>query len=677
MTKVPNSTSLRQKTYNLPVGIFVRPLAPTNTVVPDVSYGSTGKVVRCHRCRTYINPFVKWESGGRRWTCNICSFPNDTPAAYQASLDENGRRVDFAERPELCHGSVEFIAPGDYMVRPPQPPAYLFVIDVTYNSVASGLVLTACQAISQTLSVLPGGERTLVGVLTFDATVHFYKLDGPGSQLMVVPSLSDMFVPLPDGALVNLSDNRDTILKLLDQLPGMWANQRIMDSCAGSAVKAAGAAMKQYGGKMSVFLSSPPTTGDLLPVPRDAKTAAPQPEHEAAKPIDTRYRELAASLTQAQISVDLYIAGPTSTPEPDLPTISQLSQYSAGEVRYYPQFVASGSGKQLTQELQRALTRPTGWEAVMRLRVCRGWTITRWHGHFLFRHNDLLVIPNCHADQTVAVTLDLADKVVNSPYLYLQAALLYTNSSGERRIRVHTVCLPVTQNAADLLSSVDESAMLALQVHQTIDLAQRTTIVEARQYLQSQLQQHARLSILGPGLLGLLKSPAIREGRDIPINVRIALWRRLATLPADYLAAYCLPRLFCVSHLNPDEGLEDPATGRVTLPQELPLVTTSLDQSAAYVMTDGVILQMWVGRAIDPNWVRSTFGVDSLDHVHPLYADMALDNNRVSSILEALRNETMPRMSLILIRQGSPLEGAFFARFMSERDVSMLRPGRW
>ena len=33
------------------------------------------------------------------------------------SLDSSGRRRDHAERPELNHGTVEYIAPADYMVK--------------------------------------------------------------------------------------------------------------------------------------------------------------------------------------------------------------------------------------------------------------------------------------------------------------------------------------------------------------------------------------------------------------------------------------------------------------------------------------------------------------------------------------------------------------------------------
>lgn len=52
----------------------------------------------------------------RRYSCNVCAMVNEVPVEYFCTLDAAGRRIDQAERPELCSGSVEYIAPAEYMV---------------------------------------------------------------------------------------------------------------------------------------------------------------------------------------------------------------------------------------------------------------------------------------------------------------------------------------------------------------------------------------------------------------------------------------------------------------------------------------------------------------------------------------------------------------------------------
>jgi protein transport protein SEC24 len=54
----------------IPLGVVCKPMCGDKGVGNDeievVDFGSTG-IIRCKRCRTYINPYVTWADNGRRW----------------------------------------------------------------------------------------------------------------------------------------------------------------------------------------------------------------------------------------------------------------------------------------------------------------------------------------------------------------------------------------------------------------------------------------------------------------------------------------------------------------------------------------------------------------------------------------------------------------------------------
>ena len=41
-----------------------------------VDNGASGPV-RCNRCKAYMNPFMQFIDGGRRFVCNICSHSSE------------------------------------------------------------------------------------------------------------------------------------------------------------------------------------------------------------------------------------------------------------------------------------------------------------------------------------------------------------------------------------------------------------------------------------------------------------------------------------------------------------------------------------------------------------------------------------------------------------------------
>ena len=79
-------------------------------------------------------------------------------------------------RPELRNASCDFLAPAEYMVRPPQRPGYVFLLDVSSHAVQSGFLKASCELLAETLSQLPGEDRTVGSIITYDSQIHYYNL---------------------------------------------------------------------------------------------------------------------------------------------------------------------------------------------------------------------------------------------------------------------------------------------------------------------------------------------------------------------------------------------------------------------------------------------------------------------------------------------------------------------
>ena len=88
-------------------------------------------------------------------------------------------------------GTVEFLVPKEYWVKEPVGLRWLFLVDVSQESVNRGFLEGVCEGI---MGALYGGERdgtgdndgetiprrlpegSKVGIVTFDKEVHFYNL---------------------------------------------------------------------------------------------------------------------------------------------------------------------------------------------------------------------------------------------------------------------------------------------------------------------------------------------------------------------------------------------------------------------------------------------------------------------------------------------------------------------
>ncbi|KAH7679271.1 protein transport protein SEC24 protein [Dioscorea alata] len=691
---IPSSQSLLAR-WHLPLGVVVHPLAeaPDGEEVPVVNFGPAG-VIRCRRCRTYVNPYVSFTDAGRKWRCNLCSLLNDVPGEYFCALDATGRRCDMDQRPELCQGSVEIIAPTEYMVRPPMPPLYFFLIDVSVTAVRSGLLEVVSKTIKSCLNELPGYPRTQIGFITFDSTLHFYSLKSSSSQpqMMVVADLEDIFLPMPDDLLVNLSDSRSVVDTLLDSLPSMFQDNANVESAFGPALKAAFMVTGKLGGKLIVFQSTLPSlgVGRLRLRGEDLRVYGTDKEHSLQTPEDPFYKQMAAEFTKCQIAVDIFNF---SDKYSDIASLGTLAKYTGGQVYYYPSFHASIHEEKLKHDLARDLTRETAWEAVMRIRCGKGVRFTTYHGHFMLRSTDLLALPAVDCDKAFAMQLALEETLITTQTAYFQVALLYTSSSGERRIRVLTTAVPVVTDLGDMYRQADTGAIVSVMSRLAIENTLSTKLEDARQLLQLKIVKSLReyrnlyvvqhrlagrliypesLKFLALYVLSLCKTLALRGGyADASLDERCAAGYSMMILPIGRLLRLLYPSLIRV-----DEILLKASHKSDEVLERLPLTTESLDSRGLYIYDNGFDFVIWFGRMLFPDIVTSILGVDFSTFPDLSRAALFERDNEISrkftKILMKLRAEDLSSYQLChMVRQGEqPRESSLFLSNLVEDQTA-------
>ncbi len=694
-SEVPNSSSAAQYS-KLPLCCVVQPMALDNDKpdggIPLVDLGVQG-IVRCKRCRIYMNPFVSWINNGRQWRCNACGMVNDVPASYFCHLDDKGYRRDRDQRPELSCGSVEFVAPSEYMVRPPVAPVYCFCLDVSAQAVSSGMLATAIATIKGCLDNLQGGERTQVGFITFDKSIHFYNLKSTlqQPQMLVVSDVMDFLLPCPEDLLVNLSESRAVVDALLDVLPTMFANNRSVDIALGPAINASAMVMQHIGGKLCVFCSGLPSLGEgKLKLRENPRLLGTDQEHKLLKPDDKYFEDKAIELSKYQICVELFLF---NRQYQDVATLSQLPSKTAGGCYFYPAFAAARAGEKFSNELARVLTRPTAFEAVMRIRTTRGIRSTNFHGNYFIRGNDLLLLPNCSPDSVFVIQLCVEDTVLSSDFVSMQTALLYTTSGGERRIRVHNIAVPVQAALPQVINSANIDIVSNLIAKRAADIAVRLGLDAARANLQQccvDMLRASRGGGYGPSgrstmggqeslaipesiqllplfCMSLVKNVCFRGGADISSDVRSYMINLLNNMPVSHSRCFIYPRMFSLHNMPQDAGLplsqpseSTPTAGKknVKLPPIVTLSAESLTTDGIYILENAVYLQLWVGRGVDPNMLQPLLGVPNLGGIDTStvsilrHGDSKSFVGRVCAIVDALREERISWLQVHVTGEG-------------------------
>ncbi|KAH8556251.1 hypothetical protein BGW37DRAFT_417351 [Umbelopsis sp. PMI_123] len=630
---IPATEALLKKS-RLPLALVISPYRSLKDGDEPVPVVSDTVIARCRRCRTYINPFVTFVEGGQRWKCNMCFLLNEVPSAFDRDA-VTSQPADRWKRAELNYGCVEFVAPTEYMVRPPQPPAYVFVIDVSYSAVQSGMVATAARTILDSLDRIPNGEnRTKVAFITVDSSLHFYNFNSglTEPQMLLVSEVDDVFLPAPTDLLVNLTESRAVIEAFLEKLPDLFKETTNIKNAAGSALQAAFKLVSASGGKIICLQSTLPNIGTGALKPReDVKLLGTAKETTLLNAASPFYKSFAVDCSRSQVACDMLIFGGQYS---DVATLSCLPRYTAGQTYFYPGFNAARTEDALkfAHEFSELLAEQIGMEAVIRIRASKGIRMTSYHGNFFVRSTDLLALPNVPRDQSYCVEVGIEDDI-KTPTVCFQTALLHSTCYGERRIRVLTICLPVTSSMSELYASADQSAIAAYLANKAVERGLTSKLDDARDAIVNkvidmigvykthilgsgsgstpQLTVSDNLKLLPALTLGLLKHDGLRQSSQIPTDLRSNAMNLLKTMPVQLLIPYIYPTLYSL-HNMPAEAGEVGEKG-VVLPPRLNLSGEKLEPHGCYLLENGQNLYIWVGRGVVPQLCLDLFDVKSYE----------------------------------------------------------------
>ncbi|XP_006869405.1 PREDICTED: protein transport protein Sec24B [Chrysochloris asiatica] len=685
LTNIPQTQALLNKA-KLPLGLLLHPFRDL-TQLPVIT---SNTIVRCRSCRTYINPFVSFIDQ-RRWKCNLCYRVNDVPEEFMY----NPLTRSYGEphkRPEVQNSTVEFIASSDYMLRPPQPAVYLFVLDVSHNAVEAGYLTVLCQSLLENLDKLPGDSRTRIGFMTFDSTIHFYNLQEGLSQpqMLIVSDIDDIFLPTPDSLLVNLYESKELIKDLLNALPNMFTNTRETHSALGPALQAAFKLMSPTGGRVSVFQTQLPSMGaGLLQSREDPNQRSSTKVIQHLGPATDFYKKLALDCSGQQTAVDLFLL---SSQYSDLASLACMSKYSAGGIYYYPSFHYTHNPSQaekLQKDLKRYLTRKIGFEAVMRIRCTKGLSMHTFHGNFFVRSTDLLSLANINPDAGFAVQLSIEENLTDTSLVCFQTALLYTSSKGERRIRVHTLCLPVVSSLADVYAGVDVQAAICLLANMAVDRSISSSLSDARDALVnavvdslsaygstvSNLQHSAlivpsSLKLFPLYVLALLKQKAFRTGTSTRLDDRVYAMCQIKSQPLVHLMKMIHPNLYRIDRLT-DEGAIHVNDRVVPQPPLQKLSAEKLTREGAFLMDCGSTFYIWIGKGCNNNFIEDVLGCPDFASIPQKMTHLpeldTLSSERTRSFITWLRDSRPLSPILHVVKDDSPAKTEFFQHLIEDQ----------
>ncbi|KAH9386800.1 protein transport protein SEC24 [Nematocida major] len=552
-------------------------------------------IPRCTNCRAYLSMYCEVIPPGYKWRCALCRCTNDSQRplhSYGGSLRvfspsenaENNKRV--SNNPVLTESILEFVSPSEKAT----PPAafMVFIVECTPESVEKGTFSTVLRQIVGALEYLNDPhERARMCIMLVSSTVEIVRLCG---ETLEVDRINEVEGALPmileEEYTAKVHEIRERLQEKVGQIEEyILGAPREHGNNFGLALKVL-KRMSNRRAEVFGFLATPPSV----------KAGAINKPTPGLRPNNTFYENMAMSLLEENISVNLYILSAKTV---EVPTLMPLVEKTGGYIRYYPAFIGhySPDKEALRWDLIQHFSLDNGNNAYCRVRASNEVSIRKYWGVDV-QNDGLIKLARLSRGKTISFEIEYDQDLVLEG-LTIQIATIYTNSGGERVVRILNFSVDLGPVSIDILGIVHGIALKALDA----EIAQKGQGIKTALAMGTSTIEFA-------GIVGAMAAFPIfmhalvknKVFKNVSPDLRGLMYLTFLEAPMKTVDALIYPTLVRIG-MEGYEGASD-----VVLPTPVRLSCSSITADGIYYLDSGIIVYIFIGNNVECNMLAEVQG---------------------------------------------------------------------
>ena len=696
---IPTSPSFFDET-GLPFGICVRPFYQINkneSQIPKIQ--NNGHIFRCEKCKSYINNKYKFtysKLNKQIAICNLCHHENDLNINFQGIKTEYLNNNDTSCL-ELINPTIDFIAPQNFKSKKIFVPHYLFMIDISETSYQLGLPSYIINSIQINLDSIHNYENSYIAFALYDfKNIYYFYIEKDDVRISIMGDINDPFCPLSLKKLyIKIGSNQEKINSLIEKI-NLFINDKNknfnnniniknkqISTITGCAIKSGVDSLLENGGRILVFTCNPCNHGFGASIIREIylKNNKVKDPHKSNPffPQHNLFAEIGQKAAKNKIVIDQFIF---LSELYDISTFSIASTLSGGDIFFYqdvggevPQYLY----EKLYFDITRVLTRPNYYNCKFMLRYSKGIDCYEILGPFTKKLGDAFELGGCDPDYCFYYNFRLNQQFKKDEILHIQLAALYEDNYSDIYIRVFNYSFEVIEELPNLFGLLDMNSIMKSLIYKSISLIYNTNFQDIKKFLEDKIintfkfyrinvkKKASASQLIIP--LGIQYIPLyinsffklnifLDNAKSNEINQILYIANKLLREPINRTIKFLYPKFYRIDNIkkgqydiNNEEnriyniGLLNEKYNIINKPLLLRLSKDEIDFDSAYLIDDGIYINIFIFNQINSNFYQDLFNIGNFydlknKGINELNQENQTElNQRILNIISQLRNE--------------------------------------